>query len=111
MTNYVGKDTFNSDGNFTCARLFKFPFTCNGCPNTRCPHRKYMYLAYEADKKARHTLISLRSDTLLKRNNIKIINQTVSPLVLKGRSIYVAKDTSKCPLSEFTISTKFITLS
>ena len=104
MVRYVGKDKFNpTEEGFICARLVKFPFTCNGCPNTRCSHRKYMYLAYEADKKARHSLISSRSDTLLKRNNIKIINQTISPLVLIGQSIYVAKNTSKCPLSESTI--------
>ena len=103
MTKHVGKDVFNGGEGFICARLARFPFTCNGCPNTRCSHRKYLYLAYEADKKARHRLIYSRSDTALKRNNIKIINKDISPLVKKGQSIYVAKDTSKCPLSESTI--------
>ena len=103
MSKYVGKDVFNGSDGFICARLCRFPFTCNGCPNMRCSHRKYLYLAYEADQKARHRLIRSRSDTTLKRNNIKIINKDISPLVKKGQSIYAAKEASKCPLSESTI--------
>lgn len=101
-TNLCSRECFNSS-NYVCPKRHNFPFTCNGCPNTRCSHKDKIYIADEAHHKARHTLVSSRSDTQNKRRNIRIINSTVSPLVKKGQSIYVAKDTTKCPLSESTI--------
>lgn len=96
-------EIFNNSTSVICVRLTKFPFTCNGCPNVRCSHRTRFYDAYLANEKARHTLKASRSDTSLKRENIRIINNDVCALINKGQSVYVAKSTSGCPLSESTI--------
>ena len=99
----IKRDKFNGNNQYVCPKKAKFPFTCNGCANTRCSHKDKIYIADEAEYKARHTLVSSRSDTALKRRNIKIINSDICPLIKKGQSIYVAKNTSVCPLSESTI--------
>lgn len=99
----VKRDKFNGNNGYVCPKRLKFPFTCNGCANTRCSHKDKIYIADEAEYKAKHNLVFSRSDTALKRRNIKIINSDICPLIKKGQSIYVAKNTSNCPLSESTI--------
>ena len=97
------RDKFNGKVTYVCPKRQRFPFTCNGCVNLRCSHKDRIYIADEAHYKARKTLVSSRNDTANSRRNIKLINQTISPLVLKGQSIYAAKLASGCPLSESTI--------
>ncbi|MDO5449247.1 MAG: IS30 family transposase [Clostridia bacterium] len=96
------RDKFNNS-KYICPRRIKFPFTCNGCVNSRCSHKDRIYIADNAHFKARKVLVNSRSDTANSRRTIKLINSTVSPLVLKGQSIYVAKLATGCPLSESTI--------
>ncbi len=97
------RDKFNGKVTYIYPRRLSFPFTYNGCANTRCSHKDRIYIADEAHHKAKKTLVSSRNDTTNSRKNIKLINQTISPLVLKGQTIYVAKIASGCPLSESTI--------
>lgn len=88
---------------YHCKLLDKFPFCCNGCPNTLCSHRRYIYDAYEADSKAKKLLRTARSNTALVRQTIKALDNQISPLIKQGQSIHAAKVISGCPYSESTI--------
>ena len=97
------KDVVFNHSYYHCKLLDKFPFCCNGCPNTLCSHRRYIYDAYEADSKANKVLRTSRSNTLLVRQTIKALDNQVSPLIKQGQSIHAAKVISGCPYSESTI--------
>lgn len=94
---------FNHGKPYRCDLLKKFPFCCNGCPKTLCSHRRYIYDAYEANEKARKTLVSSRTNTVLVRNTSKALNNQIVPLIKQGQSIHVAKIISNCRYSESTI--------
>ena len=96
-------EKFNDTYGYICEVLNKFPFTCNGCVNKRCSHKKYEYLADEAHYKALHTLKSSRSDTVKTRHTTSIINKDITEQIKNGQSIYTAKLNSGCPYSESTI--------
>ena len=97
------KDLVFNHSYYHCPELDKFPFCCNGCPHTLCSHRRYIYDAYEADEKARKTLITSRSNTAQIRHTVQTLDNQVSPLIKQGQSIHVAKITSGCAYSESTI--------
>lgn len=94
---------FNHGNPYHCKLLDRFPFVCNGCIKTLCSHRRYVYDAYEADAKARNTLVSSRSNTVLIRNTSKVLNSQISPLIKQGQSIHAAKIVSGCKYCESTI--------
>lgn len=89
---------------YICETLKHFPFCCNGCAKTNCSHRCKEYRAYEADKKANDLLVSSRVDTKRRKDAIKILNNSVCPLINNGASIEVAKNNvNNCDLSASTI--------
>lgn len=96
-------DTVFNHSTYHCPLLDKFPFCCNGCPTTKCTHRRFLYNAYSANDQARKTLVSSRSNTSLVRQTIKTLDNQISPLIKQGQSIHVAKMTSGCVYSESTI--------
>jgi len=90
--------------NYICPSLMHFPFCCNGCAKTGCSHRCKEYRAYEADKKANSLLVSSRVDTKNRKQIIKILNNSVCPLINNGASIEMAKNNvNNCDLSTSTI--------
>ena len=94
----------NGRDDYICPTLEHFPFCCNGCAKTLCSHRCKEYRAYEADKKANSLLSSSRVDTKRRKNAIKILNNSVCPLINNGASIEVAKNSvNNCDLSSSTI--------
>lgn len=97
------KKVFGHD-DYICETLKHFPFCCNGCAKTNCSHRCKEYRAYEADKKANSLLVSSRVNTARRKNAIKILNNSVCPLINNGASIEVAKNNvNNCDLSASTI--------
>ena len=89
---------------YECETLKHFPFCCNGCLKTRCTHRCREYRAYDADKKANNILVKARVDTPSRKQTIKILNNSVCPLINNGSSIEVAlNNVNNCDVSSSTI--------
>lgn len=88
------KESFKKEkDDFNCATLKKFPFCCNACPKLMCSHRSLIYNAYDAQDKARKTLVNSRINTKHRKFMIDILDEKVSPLILNGLSIDVALNT------------------
>lgn len=89
---------------YVCETLKHFPFCCNGCARTLCSHRCKEYRAYDADKKANDLLVKARVDTPSRKQTIKILNNSVCPLINNGASIDVAlNNVNNCDVSASTI--------
>lgn len=89
---------------YVCETLKHFPFCCNGCARTLCSHRCKEYRAYDADKKANDLLVKARVDTSSRKQTIKILNNSVCPLINNGASIDVAlNNVNNCDVSASTI--------
>lgn len=89
---------------FKCERLKHFPFVCNGCARSRCSHRSIIYDAHKANEAAIHNLKVSRSELKKKKEKAKIIDKTISPLLLNGQSIANAINiVDNCDVSESTI--------
>lgn len=87
-----------------CEQWKHFPFTCNGCAKTSCNHRSRIYNAFEAHSKATKLLKSARTDMKRRNQVIRVLNQSVCPLINNGQSIAVARqNVNNCDLSESTI--------
>lgn len=89
---------------YECDLLKRFPFCCNGCARTKCVHRTHKYSAYDAHSKAQKNRIIPRIDMKKRQNTIKVLNESISPLIKNGNSIHAAIISSKsCDVSESTI--------
>lgn len=89
---------------YKCEILKRFPFCCNNCVKVKCTHRNYTYSAYEADKKARYTLVNSRFNLEKRNKTVNILNRSVCPLIKDGLSIEVAKNNvNNCDVSNQTI--------
>lgn len=87
-----------------CQRLKAFPFCCNGCLNITCSHRSKEYDAYQAQRRAGELLVNCRVDTNHRHNAVKVLDKTISQLIIDGVSIRVARlSVSPCDVSESTI--------
>lgn len=66
----------------SCKRLYKFPFTCNGCnKRNSCRLNKYEYNSIVANQSYRTTLIESRNHIHLTDEEIEKIDLIVSPLI------------------------------
>lgn len=99
------QDTCSDYTKAYCDRLSNSPHVCNGCNNTNCPYDKAFYKAIKADRMADATLHDKRSGFDLTDEELNVINDMVSPLILNGHSPYSACQIlgDKLPVSESTL--------
>lgn len=79
---------------------------CNGCTSVHyCRSRKSLYDAEYAEHQYRENLVSSRKGFDLTEEQLKDINEKVSPLIKQGLSPYAVKQTlgSGIPISEATL--------
>ena len=73
---------------FTCPKLAKPPYVCNGCEKKpKCHDSKKYYRARPAQKTYEETLSSSRSGINMTPEGLKELNDLISPLVLKGQPL------------------------
>lgn len=73
---------------FTCPKLAKPPYVCNGCEKKpKCHDSKKYYRARPAQKAYEETLSSSRSGINMTPEELKELNDLISPLVLKGQPL------------------------
>ena len=71
----------------TCSRLLRAPFVCNGCPSkTGCRKDKYYYRATTANRDYRTILIESREGINTTEEDLKVLDEIVSPLIRQGQS-------------------------
>jgi IS30 family transposase len=89
-----------------CVRLSSSPYVCNGClEESRCTlHRNY-YLHKPAHEAYRERLSESRSGVNMTENELRGLDQFVSPLIHKGQSIHhiVSNNSDQFNVSEKTI--------
>ena len=74
-----------------CDRLDRAPYVCNGCDKqiSRCPiAHKYKYNAQFADRKYHELLVASRSGISMTKQELKKIDQIITPLIDLGQSPY-----------------------
>ena len=89
-----------------CSHLQKSPYVCNGCNKTYiCSFERYYYKAANAENTYRTQLTNSRNGFDLTLEQILTIDDTVSPLIMKGLSPYHIKQTlgSQLSISESTL--------
>lgn len=83
MCNGLCKD-FKKD---ICSRLLKPPYVCNGCKKrTSCSLEKRLYFAQDAQKEYQDILSEARSGISLSEEEIRYLDEIVTPLVHKKQS-------------------------
>lgn len=71
-----------------CARLKKAPYVCNSCSNIcSCPYYRWIYVAKFADDSYHELLSSSREGINQSAEDIRDMDNLISPLILKGQSI------------------------
>lgn len=71
-----------------CEKLLKPPYVCNACNNyVQCRKIKYVYWASEAQKKYESSLVSSRQGINISENDLKKLDNLISPLIRQGQSI------------------------
>lgn len=89
-----------------CPLLSKPPYVCNGCETLRkCVLNKYFYQAQTADKDYRVNLTDSRSGLSYTEDELRYVNEVITPLVKKKQSIHhiCATHPDKMLCSERTI--------
>lgn len=72
-----------------CIKLSTQPYVCNGCADERlCTLRKRYYLHHQAHKAYRETLVQSRTGANISEDELLLLNEFVSPLILKGQSVH-----------------------
>lgn len=70
-----------------CSRLTKPPYVCNGCTNrSSCSLEKRFYSAYDAWKEYKAVLSESRSGISLSEEEVRHLDEIVSPLIRKKQS-------------------------
>lgn len=73
----------------TCYKLNRFPYVCNGCESiTTCKVEKSFYKSKVANANYKDLLVSSRDGINITSDNLKEIDELISPLILKGQSLY-----------------------
>ncbi|MCR1951636.1 IS30 family transposase [Clostridium sp. DSM 100503] len=71
-----------------CSKLNRYPYVCNSCSKvTTCTGEKNYYKAKVADTKYKELLVSSREGLNITSDQLKNIDEIISPLVLKGQSL------------------------
>ncbi len=89
-----------------CLKLSVAPYVCNGCEKLpRCPLRKMIYSAAEAEKKSAEIRSDSRQGMCFTEDELKELNENLSPRLKLGQSIHHILVTSP---DEFTVCEKTI---
>lgn len=92
----------------TCEKTAKAPYVCDACKEKTkkaCKYDKYYYLAEKADAKAKAKRSESRAGIRLSQEEIQMVDEIISPLILQGQplshicSIYKGK----LPISERSV--------
>lgn len=71
-----------------CQRHNKPPYVCNGCGNLKsCTLEKHFYYASQAHSEYKAVLSESRSGISLSENEVKHLDEFVSPLIMRGQSL------------------------
>ena len=74
---------------YICPKLSKPPYVCNGCTNrSKCSLEKHLYKASYAQKEYELIRSESRSGVALSENELKQLDDIVSPLLKKGQSLH-----------------------
>lgn len=72
-----------------CIKLSAQPYVCNGCADERlCTLRRRYYLHNQAHKAYRETLVQSRTGVNISEDELLLLNEFVSHLILKGQSVH-----------------------
>ena len=95
-----------------CDKLCETPYVCNGCDtnNANCRFSRRVYDPAEAHKQATQTKHNKATGYDYTDQELDIINNTISPLILHGQSPYTALVTAKAELSKNNIHISKTTL-
>ena len=73
---------------FSCPKLYKPPYVCNGCENLqKCHESKKYYRAKQAHKAYEAALTETRSGINMTPDELQELNELISPLILKGQPL------------------------
>jgi len=89
-----------------CIKLSAQPYVCNGCADERlCTLRKRYYLHNQAHKAYRESLVQSRTGANISEDELLLLNEFISPLILKGQSVHhiVANNPNEFRVSEKSI--------
>lgn len=71
----------------TCKRLEKAPYVCNGCRhNLECTRKRRLYKAQKAQEQYDNTMSESRSGLSFTEDDLRRIDEIVSPLIKQGQS-------------------------
>lgn len=71
-----------------CEKLLKPPYVCNSCNNyAQCRKIKYIYIASKAQEKYETSLVSSRQGINITEEELKKLDELISPLIKQGQSI------------------------
>jgi len=89
-----------------CYKLCEPPYVCNGCMDEhQCVLRKKYYLHHKAHEAYREMLVESRSGANITEDELLMLDEIVSPLVMRGQSIHhiVANNPDQFEVSEKSI--------
>lgn len=86
-----------------CEILKHFPYVCNGCTHKNCIKDHYFYNAYQAENSSKEYLHNARRHPYISTSELKKVDETISPRVCKGQSLYHILTTSNLSVSESTL--------
>lgn len=71
-----------------CEKLLKPPYVCNSCNSyAQCRKIKYVYFASKAQKEYEKSLVSSRTGINITEEQLKELDDLISPLIKQGQSI------------------------
>ena len=74
---------------YSCPKTKKAPYVCNGClKKSSCRLDKYYYRATRAHKEYKTVLVESRAGINASEEEIKALDDIISPLVENGQSVY-----------------------
>ena len=74
---------------YHCPKTDKAPYVCNACPKkTHCRLDKYFYKAVTAHRQYKTILVESRTGINISEDNLSLLDETVTPLIKKGQSVY-----------------------
>ena len=89
-----------------CEKLSRPPYVCNGCSDLpRCTLEKFYYDPIYAQNEYRQLLIESREGFNISADELRVIDDHITPLILNGQSVYHA--TLAC-CNELTVSSRSV---
>jgi IS30 family transposase len=72
-----------------CLKLFESPYVCNGCADEhKCVLRKKYYIHQKAHDAYREKLVEARTGANIAEEELRELDQLVSPLLRRGQSVH-----------------------